>query len=57
MPQDQQPSEVAAKQIKQWEAFLLSGDSNKASDNKTRLVSRYLYEHLFGVHPVSFARK
>jgi hypothetical protein len=49
MPQDKQPSEVAAKQIRQWEAFL-NGDSNKASDNKTRLVSRYLYEHLFQAH-------
>jgi len=49
MPQDRQSSEVAAKQIKQWEAFL-NGDSNKASNNKTRLVSRYLYEHLFQAH-------
>jgi len=49
MPQDKQASEIAAKQIKQWEAFL-NGDSNKASDNKTRLVSRYLYEHLFQAH-------
>ena len=44
MPQDKTPSEVAAKQIKQWEAFL-NGDSNKE-----KLVSRYLYEHLFQAH-------
>jgi hypothetical protein len=49
MPENRQPSDVAAKQIKQWEAFL-NGDSNKASDNKTRLVSRYLFEHLFQAH-------
>jgi hypothetical protein len=49
MPQDTPPSELAAKQIKQWEAFL-NGDSNKASNNKTRLVSRYLFEHLFQAH-------
>ena len=49
MPQDKQPSDVAAKQIKQWEAFL-NGGSNKASNNKTRLVSRYLFEHLFQAH-------
>jgi len=54
MPEDEAPSTVAAKQIKQWEAFLNgSGNkasSNKASDNKTRLVARYLYEHLFQAH-------
>jgi hypothetical protein len=44
MPADKQPSEIAAKQIRQWEAFL-NGDSNKE-----KLVSRYLYEHLFQAH-------
>ncbi|MCG6939294.1 MAG: fatty acid cis/trans isomerase [Gammaproteobacteria bacterium] len=44
MPQDSQPSKVAASQIKQWEAFL-NGD-----DNRHKLVSRYLYEHLFQAH-------
>lgn len=49
MPEDEVASKVAAKQIKQWEDFL-NGDSNKASDKKTRLVARYLYEHLFHAH-------
>ncbi len=49
MPADEPPSELAAKQIRQWEDFL-NGNSNKASNNKTRLVSRYLYEHLFQAH-------
>jgi hypothetical protein len=44
MPQDKQASEIAAKLIKKWEAFL-NGDSNKE-----KLVSRYLYEHLFQAH-------
>ena len=44
MPEDKAPSDVAAKQIKQWEVFL-NGDSNKQ-----KLVSRYLYEHLFQAH-------
>ena len=44
MPEDKAPSDVAARQIKQWEAFL-NGDSNKQ-----RLVSRYLFEHLFQAH-------
>jgi hypothetical protein len=44
MPQDKQPSDVAARQIRQWEAFL-NGDSNKE-----KLVSRYLFEHLFQAH-------
>jgi len=44
IPEDKQPSKVAAEQIKRWEAFL-SGNSNKA-----RLVGRYLYEHLFQAH-------
>ena len=44
MPEDKPPSDVAAKQIKQWEAFL------NGSSNKTKLVSRYLYEHLFQAH-------
>ena len=44
MPEDKAPSNVAAKQIKQWEAFL------NGSSNKEKLVSRYLYEHLFQAH-------
>ena len=44
MPGDKAPSEVAAKQVRQWEAFL-NGNSNKE-----RLVGRYLYEHLFQAH-------
>ena len=44
MPEDKQPSTVAAKQINRWEAFL-NGNSNKE-----RLVGRYLYEHLFQAH-------
>lgn len=44
LPEDAMPSAVAAGQIKQWEAFL-NGDSNKQ-----KLVSRYLYEHLFQAH-------
>ena len=49
MPTDKEPSKVAAKQIKKWETFL-NGSSNKASNNKIRLVGRYLYEHLFHAH-------
>ena len=41
MPEDEQPSEKASKQINKWETFL-NGDSKKQ-----QLVSRYLYEHLF----------
>jgi hypothetical protein len=37
-------SKVAEKQIKQWEKFL------NGCSNKERLVSRYLYEHLFQAH-------
>jgi hypothetical protein len=48
MPEDEAPSELAAKQIKQWETFL-NGHNNKAS-NKKKLVARYLYEHLFQAH-------
>lgn len=48
MPEDKQPSKLAAAQIKQWEVFL-NGRNNKA-DNKTKLVARYLYEHLFQAH-------
>ena len=36
----------AAKQIKRWESFL-NGSSDKTRSNKERLVSRYIYEHLF----------
>ncbi|MFV9616212.1 MAG: fatty acid cis/trans isomerase, partial [Gammaproteobacteria bacterium] len=49
MPEDKPPSEVAAKQIKQWESFL-NGSDNKVSINKQKLVGRYLYEHLFHAH-------
>lgn len=44
VPEDKQPSAVAAEQIKHWEAFL-NGDSKKE-----QLVSRYIYEHLFQAH-------
>jgi hypothetical protein len=44
MPEDKPASEVAAKQIEQWEAFL------NGKSNKERLVGRYLYEHLFQAH-------
>ena len=44
MPEDKQPTELAEKQIKQWEAFL------NGKSNKERLVGRYLYEHLFQAH-------
>lgn len=44
MPEDTTPSKTAARQIEQWEIFL-NGDSNKH-----KLVSRYLYEHLFQAH-------
>ena len=42
-------SASAAKQIKKWESFL-NGSSKKARSNKERLVSRYIYEHLFQAH-------
>jgi len=41
---DLPPSPSAAKQIKKWEAFL-NGESNRE-----KLVSRYLFEHLFHAH-------
>ncbi|UCB55920.1 MAG: fatty acid cis/trans isomerase [Thiotrichales bacterium] len=44
MPEDEPPSDNAAKQIEQWEAFL------NGKSNKERLVGRYLYEHLFQAH-------
>jgi len=44
MPEDELPSKAAEKQIKQWQDFL------NGSSNKERLVSRYLYEHLFQAH-------
>ena len=53
MPQDKDPSKIAAQQIKQWEEFL-NGNASKKSGNKTgnkrKLVARYLYEHLFHAH-------
>ncbi len=48
MPEDESPSEIAAKQIKQWEVFLNGQDNN--ATNKEKLVARYLYEHLFQAH-------
>jgi hypothetical protein len=44
VPDPDQPSAAAAKQIKKWEAFL-NGDGNKQ-----QLASRYIYEHLFIGH-------
>jgi hypothetical protein len=44
MTDDLAPSKAAASQIKRWEAFL------NGSSNKERLVSRYIYEHLFQAH-------
>ncbi len=38
------PSATVLPQIEQWEAFL------NRPDNRQRLVSRYLYEHLFHAH-------
>ncbi|MBT8119486.1 MAG: fatty acid cis/trans isomerase [Gammaproteobacteria bacterium] len=49
MPDDDVPSKIAEKQIEQWEALLNQGTSG-TSDNKARLVARYLYEHLFQAH-------
>ena len=43
-PQPPGPSVVVLPQIKQWESFL------NQSSSKQRLVSRYLYEHLFHAH-------
>jgi len=44
MPESPGPSAIAAKQITRWEVFL-NGD-----DHKHRLMSRYIYEHLFSGH-------
>lgn len=44
LPADKQPSAAASKQIKRWETFL------NGSSNKQKLVSRYIYEHLFIGH-------
>lgn len=44
MPASPQPSESASKQITVWERFL------NQTDNKHRLVARYLFEHLFIAH-------
>jgi len=38
------PSDIAAKEIKKWEAFL------NTSDAKHKMTARYLYEHLFLSH-------
>jgi len=54
MPQAEAPSEIAAKQIKQWEDFLNANNNkisnDKNNDNKRALVARYIYEHLFQAH-------
>ncbi|MCK5360658.1 MAG: fatty acid cis/trans isomerase, partial [Gammaproteobacteria bacterium] len=44
VPADKKPSAAASKQIKVWETFL------NGTDLKQKLVSRYLYEHLFQGH-------
>jgi len=44
VPADKQPSAAASKQIKRWESFL------NGTSNKQKLVSRYIYEHLFIGH-------
>ena len=44
VPDAKQPSPVASKQIRDWERFL------NGTDNKQRLMSRYIYEHLFIGH-------
>ncbi|WP_297528401.1 fatty acid cis/trans isomerase [Thiohalobacter sp.] len=44
LPPDEPPSPAALPQIARWEAFF------NGSGNKQRLVSRYLYEHLFHAH-------
>ncbi len=43
-PSPPKPSTQAQNQIEKWEVFL------NQSSNKHRLVSRYLYEHLFHAH-------
>ena len=47
--EDLAPSAQAKKQIEKWEKFF-NGNSKKAGSNKQRLVSRYLFEHLFHAH-------
>ncbi len=44
VPADKTASAAVAPQIRRWEAFF-NGDSNKV-----KLVSRYIYEHLFQAH-------
>jgi hypothetical protein len=44
VPADKQPSATASTQIKRWESFL------NGAGNKQKLVSRYIYEHLFYGH-------
>jgi len=44
MPAPPGPSNIAAEQIKRWEVFF------NGNDNKHKLMSRYLYEHLFAGH-------
>jgi len=44
VPDTPGPSAAALPQIKRWESFL------NGQDNKHRLMSRYIYEHLFAGH-------
>ena len=44
MPPSEPPDDQARQKIEHWEAFF------NAAGNKQRLVSRYLYEHLFQAH-------
>ncbi len=44
VPEVKQPSTIAANQIERWEKFL------NGTDNKSKLVARYIYEHLFVGH-------
>ena len=44
VPEEKGPTPVAMEQIRNWETFL------NGSGNKQKLVSRYIYEHLFAGH-------
>ncbi len=47
---DLPPSEPAKKQIEKWEAFFNGKLNNFETSKKEKLVSRYLFEHLFHAH-------
>ena len=47
---DVPPSAQANKQIQQWEAFFNGALKNTNVSKKEKLVSRYLFEHLFHAH-------